>query len=213
MLLRGAPTPSGTKPARATYGSAGKAGAQVWTDVDALQTTIGVAGAGLTALGDTRLANLDAAISTRSTYAGADTAGTTTLLGIFSGIASLPMVRGLFRKDAMDATALSEVNTGGGTFSETTDSLEAIRDTAPLGTAMRGTDGAYTGTPPSTADIKTALEADGSKLDHLWEITRMTVGYAGLPRTPWSKRPRAAHRRRTLPTRYSTKRRTRIPAS
>ena len=31
---------------------------------------IGVAGAGLTALGDTRLANLDAAVSSRSTYAG-----------------------------------------------------------------------------------------------------------------------------------------------
>jgi hypothetical protein len=41
---------------------------------------IGAAGAGLTALGDTRIANLDAAVSTRSTYAGADTAGTTTLL-------------------------------------------------------------------------------------------------------------------------------------
>lgn len=43
---------------------------------------IGAAGAGLTALGDTRLAYLDAAVSTRSTYAGADTAGTTTLLSI-----------------------------------------------------------------------------------------------------------------------------------
>lgn len=42
---------------------------------------IGAAGAGLTALGDARLANLDASISSRSTYAGADTAGTTTLLG------------------------------------------------------------------------------------------------------------------------------------
>lgn len=41
---------------------------------------VGAAGAGLTALGDTRIANLDAAVSTRSTYAGADTSGTTTLL-------------------------------------------------------------------------------------------------------------------------------------
>jgi hypothetical protein len=92
---------------------------------------IGIAGAGLTALGDTRLANLDVAISTRgtSTYAGADTAGTTTLLGIFTGMTSLPKwLRGLFRKDAMDATAKSEINTGGGTFSETTESVEALRD-------------------------------------------------------------------------------------
>jgi hypothetical protein len=107
-----------------------------------------------------------------STYAGADTAGTTTLLGIFNGITSLPKwLRGLYRKDAMDATAKTEINTGGGTFAETTDSLEAIRDTAPMGSAMRGTDGAYTGTPPSAADIKTALEIDGGKLDHLWEMT------------------------------------------
>jgi hypothetical protein len=41
---------------------------------------IGAAGAGLTALGDTRIAHLDADISSRSTYAGADTSGTTTLL-------------------------------------------------------------------------------------------------------------------------------------
>jgi hypothetical protein len=42
---------------------------------------LGAAGAGLTALGDTRIANLDATVSSRSTYSGADTAGTTTLLG------------------------------------------------------------------------------------------------------------------------------------
>jgi ABC-type uncharacterized transport system YnjBCD ATPase subunit len=46
---------------------------------------IGANGAGLTAIGDTRLANLDAAVSTRSTYAGGDTAGTTTLLGRLTG--------------------------------------------------------------------------------------------------------------------------------
>jgi hypothetical protein len=41
---------------------------------------LGLNGAGLTVLGDARIANLDAAVSSRSTYAGADTAGTTTLL-------------------------------------------------------------------------------------------------------------------------------------
>ena len=41
-------------------------------------------GSGLTALGDTRIANLDATVSSRSTYAGADTAGTTTLLSRLS---------------------------------------------------------------------------------------------------------------------------------
>jgi hypothetical protein len=38
----------------------------------ALQTDVGDAGAGLTAIGDTRLANLDAAVSTRSSHAAAD---------------------------------------------------------------------------------------------------------------------------------------------
>jgi hypothetical protein len=46
-------------------------------DVATLATTVGAAGAGLTALGDTRLANLDAAVSTRlaaSSYAAAPSA-------------------------------------------------------------------------------------------------------------------------------------------
>ena len=37
------------------------------TDTDAIIATLGVAGAGLTALGDTRIANLDATVSSRST--------------------------------------------------------------------------------------------------------------------------------------------------
>jgi hypothetical protein len=44
---------------------------------------------------------------------------------------------------------------GTATYDRTTDSLQAIRDTAPLGTAMRGTDGAYTGTPPTADAIGT----------------------------------------------------------
>ena len=57
--------------------------AAVWGDtLDTVRsgevaTTIGVAGAGLTALGDARLANLDAAVSTRSVYAGGAVASVT----------------------------------------------------------------------------------------------------------------------------------------
>ena len=50
---------------------------------------IGVAGAGLTAIGDTRIANLDATVSSRSTYAGGDTSGTTTLLSRVTGAVPL----------------------------------------------------------------------------------------------------------------------------
>jgi hypothetical protein len=46
---------------------------------------IGIAGAGLTALGDTRLANLDAAVSTRSTYAGGAVASVTGAVGSVTG--------------------------------------------------------------------------------------------------------------------------------
>lgn len=56
----------------------------------------------------------------------------------------------LFRKDAAIATdnamELTEINANGGSgagaYDNTTDSQEGIRDTAPLGTAMRGTDNA-----------------------------------------------------------------------
>jgi len=53
-------------------------------DIEAQTDDIGAAGAGLTALGDTRLANLDVTVSSRSVYAGADTVGTTTLLSRLS---------------------------------------------------------------------------------------------------------------------------------
>lgn len=46
---------------------------------------IGAAGVGLTNLGDARIANLDATVSSRSTYAGTDTPGTTTLLARVPG--------------------------------------------------------------------------------------------------------------------------------
>ena len=51
------------------------------------------------------------------------------IAAVFPGITSLATwLRGLFRKDAMDATAKSEINAGAGAFNEATDSLEAIRD-------------------------------------------------------------------------------------
>jgi hypothetical protein len=65
---------------------------------------------------------------------------------LFSGITSLAQWIGLLAgKQVGNATALTEIKAtgaGAGTFNEATDSLEAIRDTAPLGTAMRGTDSA-----------------------------------------------------------------------
>lgn len=56
----------------------------------------------------------------------------TNVLAIASKLAGITVLanwlRGLYRKDAMNATAKSEINSGGGTYDETTDSLQAIRD-------------------------------------------------------------------------------------
>lgn len=136
--------------------------ATVDTVVDGIATTLGAAGAGLTAVGDARLANLDAAVSSRLAPAGTlalctltttttnvtnappDSSGVTTLLarlGAFTGTGwntVLGFFRALLRKD-VGVTLPTDI---AGTFDNTTDSVEAIRDTAPLGTAMRGTDNA-----------------------------------------------------------------------
>lgn len=131
-----------------------------------LATTVGVAGAGLTGITGAKLhADYDAAKT--AAPAGAkmdlvDAPNSTAVTAIQSGLATaaklLAYVKSIMRKDqAADADIA-------GTYDATTDSLQAIRDTEPMGTAMRGTDGANTTTPPSTADIKTAMEAVGSHL-------------------------------------------------
>jgi hypothetical protein len=62
--------------------------AAIETDTQDLQTQVGTDGAGLTAIGDTRLANLDATVSSRLATAGytapLDAAGTRTALGMAS---------------------------------------------------------------------------------------------------------------------------------
>lgn len=75
---------------------------------------IGANGAGLTAVGDTRLANLDAAVSTRSTYAGGDTSGTTTLLSRLTALRA-----GLL--DNLDATISSRLASASYTAPDNTD--------------------------------------------------------------------------------------------
>lgn len=106
---------------------------------------------------EARLAELDAA----NLPADVDT-----LLGritstLFTGITSLAEWIGLLAgKQTGNATARTEIRAtgaGAGTYDETTDSNEAIRDTAPLGTAMRGTD--------SAALASVATEARLAELD------------------------------------------------
>ncbi|MFQ5640831.1 MAG: hypothetical protein ACE5IR_22865 [bacterium] len=87
-------------------------------------------------------------------------------IGDFAGT-GLNTIKGffqaMFRKDGgvSGANLPSEINevenTISGTYDASTDSQEATRDTAPLGTAMRGTDGANTITPPTSAAIADAV--------------------------------------------------------
>jgi hypothetical protein len=105
----------------------------------------------------------------------ATAASLTALAGKFTGITALAnWLRGMARKDTMDSTAKSEINSGGGAFDEATDSVEAIRDTAPLGTAMRGTDGANTVTPLDAAGIRSAIGMAAANLDT--QIDNIEVG-------------------------------------
>lgn len=81
------------------------AGASVSADIAAIEAQtddIGVAGAGLTALGDTRLANLDAAVSTRSTL---DAAGVRTAVGL----AAANLDTQLAELDAADDAVLAAI--------------------------------------------------------------------------------------------------------
>jgi hypothetical protein len=73
-------------------------------------------------------------------------------LGAWTGT-GVNNILGAFK--ALLSKAASAPSDIGGTFTPATDSTEAIRDTEPLGTAMRGTDGAYTGTPPTADAIGT----------------------------------------------------------
>ncbi|HPL80426.1 MAG TPA: hypothetical protein PKY40_15550 [Burkholderiaceae bacterium] len=65
----------------------------------------------------TRAGYLDAAITSRAAAS------------VLTGITSLAAwLRAMLRKDTADADALTEINAGGGAYSEATDALEAIRD-------------------------------------------------------------------------------------
>lgn len=112
-----------------------------------LGTQIGTAGSGLTSLGDTRLANLDATVNSRlasASYTAPDnstissiSSALTTLAAKFAGITLIKHWLGMLAgKQAADATALTEIKAtgaGSGTYDPTTDSLEANRDN--IGTA------------------------------------------------------------------------------
>jgi hypothetical protein len=76
-------------------------------------------------------------------------------------------LRGLFRKSAMDATAKSEINTGGGTYDETADSLEAIADSGGGGLTQ--------------ADVRTAIGMQSANLDTQLAALSASTGSGPYP--------------------------------
>lgn len=122
---------------------------------------------------ETRLAELDAGnLPTDIAAVKTDTGNLVTRITatLFSGITSMAQWLGLIAgKQTADATALTEIKAtgaGSGTYDPTTDSNEALRDTAPMGTAMRGTDNAATAANLATAqaDLDILTGADGATL-------------------------------------------------
>ncbi len=99
----------------------------------------------------------------------ADSAGVGTLLarlGSFAG-SGLNTVLGFFRASMRSDGALTPSDVGG-TYDNATHSTQAAA-VAVGGLSI-----------PTTAQIKTAMEADGSKLDHLWEMTEDDGGVRRL---------------------------------
>ena len=136
---------------------------------------IGANGAGLTSIGDTRLANLDATVSSRASATALTTvegkidsllARITT--NLFTGITSLAdWIRRISRSDAGTAgmgTAQTEI---GGTFAGTTDSLQAIRDRGDAAWTTGSGGGGGSGTGARTVAITVTVDSvlqEGAKV-------------------------------------------------
>lgn len=120
---------------------------------------------GAAELADDAVTAIQSGLMTSSGYTAPDNAGIAAIGAILTGITSLPKwLRALFRKSAADATALSEINASGGSYDPTTDSNEALRDTAPMGSAMVAApdNASITAIKGVTDNLAGMLETDGA---------------------------------------------------
>ena len=134
------------------------AGTSVSADIAAIEAQtddIGVAGAGLTALGDARLANLDAAVSTRSTL---DAPGVRTAVGLAAAnldtqLADVPTVAEMNARTLASADYLVE----GDTLARVT-----LVDTTTSNSDMRGTDNAALATTVAALNNLSSAQAQAA---------------------------------------------------
>ncbi len=94
-----------------------------------------------------------------------------------------------------DATALTEIRASGagsGSYDPNTDSIEAIRNTAPLGTAMRGTESAALASVLGALD-DTAAAGDPTTsdtiMDYIKQLVNVLVGSTGVVTYPVEQAP------------------------
>ena len=148
--------------------------ATVDTVVDGIATTLGVAGTGLTALGDTRLANLDATVSSRLSPAG--TLATVTNLtnapsnGDFTSTMKSSITAAVPTAAAIGTDAAGKVLA--------TPAQKLVTDATgrvTVGTNADKTGYSLTVTPPTAAEIKAAIEAAGSSIAQVLEDTGTTL--------------------------------------
>ena len=82
------------------------------------------------------------------------------ITSILSGITSLAdWLRAFFRKDSADTTAMSEINNGGGTYDETTDSVEALRDRGDVAWTTGSGE-----TSPTVEEIRQEIDSNSTQL-------------------------------------------------
>jgi hypothetical protein len=158
----------------ASVGTAAVSTAQTG-DVETLITTVGVAGAGLTALGDTRLANLDATVGSRSTYAGGAVASVTGSVGSVASFGTLvaDIATAIWAAGARTLTAFGFSVTASSVADKTGYSLTTAPPTASdVATAVWG---AGTRTLSSfgtlVADVATAVWGAGTRVLTAFEFT------------------------------------------
>jgi hypothetical protein len=141
--------------ARTLTANPGVSAADVRTQADAALAAVGVT--------TTVTGRIDAAVSTRSTYAGADTAGTTTLLSRLTATRATAI-------DNLDATVSSRLATAGYTAPPSVAAIRGEIDTnstkldAAISTRMATF--TYT-TPPSAAAIRAEMDLNSTKLANL----------------------------------------------
>jgi hypothetical protein len=106
----------------------------------------------------------------------------------FAGITSLAAwLRGMFRKDAMNAAAKLEVNLGGGNYDEATDSNEALADKMVAGVTVSDIDAAAQQDIADAMDLAPAGPAGVGSVDDKLDTLILCCGYVpgpgALPRT------------------------------